>query len=167
VRFLLMLGAFSVAAFAIGAIGLVFFSTHGDEPAGAAVSNVPAPRLALNGTSFDLGDVPADRIVERTVDFQNSGQEPLTVSVVKVRPAPDAACGCGVEGFQVRPETVAPGGAGQIVFQLKVPEGMPDMEDIMVAELQTNDPAKPAFKIDIVFRMATMSEGVDHEQTQG
>src|SRR3990170_3084255 len=150
-----MLGAFFVAAFAIVVVGLVFFSTHGDEPAGAAVSNVPAPRLSLDGQEFDLGDVPADRIVERTVEFQNSGQEPLTVSVVKVRPAPDAACGCGVEGFQVRPATVAPGGAGQIVFQLKVPEGMPDMEDIMVAELQTNDPAKQNFKIDITFRMDT------------
>lgn len=154
-RFLLMLGGFSVAAFAVGVIGLLFFSTHGDEPAGAAVFNVPAPRLSMDGREFDLGNVPADRIVERTVEFQNSGQEPLTVSVVKVRPAPDAACGCGVEGFQVRPATVAPGGAGQIVFQLKVPEGMPDMEDIMVAELQTNDPAKPTLKISIIFRMAT------------
>lgn len=154
-RFLLMLGAFFVAAFAIGVIGLVFFSTHGDEPAGAAVSNVPAPRLSLDGQEFDLGDVPADRIVERTVEFQNSGQEPLTVSVVKVRADPDAACGCGVEGFEVRPETVAPGGAGLLVFQLKVPEGMPDMEDKMVAELQTNDPAQPTLKISIIFRMAT------------
>lgn len=154
-RFVLMLGAFFVAAFAIGVIGLVFFSTHGDQPAGATVSNAPAPRIALNGSSFDLGEVPADRIVERSVEFRNSGKEPLSVSIVKVRPAPDAACGCGVEGFEVRPETVAPGGAGLLIFQLKVPEGMPDMEDKMVAELQTNDPAKPTLKISIVFRMAT------------
>jgi hypothetical protein len=150
-----MFGAFSVAAFAVGVIGLVFFSTHGDEPAVATVSNAPAPRIALNGSSFDLGEVPADRVVERTVEFRNSGQEPLTVSVVKVRAAADAACGCGVEGFEVRPETVAPGGAGLLVFQLKVPDGMPDMEDKMVAELQTNDPSKPTLKIFIIFRMAT------------
>ena len=153
--FLILGPLFTGAAIAIGAIGLIFFSTHGDEPGSSAAFNIPAPRLALNGTSFDLGEVPADRIVERTVEFQNSGQEPLTVSVVKVRAAPDAACGCGVEGFEVRPETVAPGGAGLLVFQLKVPEGMPDMEDKMVAELQTNDPAQPTLKISIIFRMAT------------
>jgi len=117
VRTFLILGPlFTGAAIAIGAIGLIFFSTHGDEPGSSAAFNIPAPRFSLDGTSFDLGEVPADTIVERTVEFQNSGQEPLTVSVVKVRPAPDAACGCGVEGFQVRPATVAPGGAGQIVF---------------------------------------------------
>jgi hypothetical protein len=155
VRFLLILGGVFSAAFAIGVIGLVFFSTHGNESAGAAVSDAPAPRIALNGSSFDLGEVPADRIVERLVEFQNSGEEPLTVTIVKVRAAPDAACGCGVEGFEVRPKTVAPGGAGLLAFQLKVPEGMPDMEDKMVAELQTNDPAKPTIKISIIFRMAT------------
>ena len=165
--FLILGPLFTGAAIAIGAIGLIFFSTHGDEPGSSAAFNIPAPRFSLDGTSFDLGEVPADTIVERTVEFQNSGQEPLTVSVVKVRPAPDAACGCGVEGFQVRPATVAPGGAGQIVFQLKVPEGMPDMEDIMVAELQTNDPAKQNFKIDITFRMDTQMKGMSHEEVQG
>lgn len=154
-RLVLILGALFAASFFIGVIGLVFFSTHGDEPAGAASPDESAPRVVLEGRTFDLGDVPADRIVERTVEFQNAGQEPLNVSIVKVRAAPDAACGCGVEGFEVRPASVDPGGAGQLVFQLKVPVGMPDMEDRMVAELQTNDPARPAFKITIVFRMAT------------
>ncbi len=150
-RILLILASAFNVAFAIGIIGLVFFSTHGREPAAAA----PGPQIALNGKSFDLGEVPADRIVERTVDFQNSGQEPLTVSIVKVRPAPDAACGCGVEGFDVTPASVVPSGAGQLIFKLKVPKGMPDMEDRMVAELRTNDPARPTVTISIVFRMET------------
>ena len=44
---------------------------------------------------------------------------------------------------------------------------MPDMEDIMVAELQTNDPAKQNFKIDITFRMDTQMKGMSHEEVQG
>jgi len=30
---------------------------------------------------------------------------------------------------------------------------MPNMEDKMIAELQTNDPAQPTLKISLVFRM--------------
>ena len=65
---------------------------------GGGNQNQPAagPRLGLAGDEFDLGDIGWNQSVERTVGFQNDGQEPLTVSIVKVRPAPDAACGCGV-----------------------------------------------------------------------
>jgi hypothetical protein len=151
VRIFLIIAGTVAAAFAVGVIGLVFFSTHGTEPTAAA----PGPQLSLKGKSFDLGEVPADVVVERAVDFRNSGQEPLDVSIVKVRPAPDAACGCGVEDFEVSPATVAPNQAGQLIFKLKVPAGMADMEDKMVAELQTNDPARPTVKISIIFRMAS------------
>ncbi len=150
-RTLLILAGAAGAAVAVGVIGLVFFSTHGSQPA----VSISGPQLAMNGESFDLGDVPADRTVERTVEFQNSGLEPLAVSIVKVRAAPDAACGCGVEGFEVRPESVAPSGAGQLVFMLRVPTEMPDMEDRMIAELRTNDPTRPTLTISIVFRMAS------------
>ena len=122
--------------------------SHGDS-----VSS--GPGLALDGDSFDLGDVPADQTVERTISFANDGQEPLEVSIVKVRAAPDAACGCGVEGFEVRPGTVAPGGGGELVFKLRVPEGMANMQDTMLAELQTNDPNQPQLTIRLSFRMAS------------
>ncbi len=131
----------------ISVIGLQF-TTHGVEegpPSG--------PRLEIQGKSFDLGDVPATEVVERAIAFRNIGVEPLTVSIVKVRPAPDGTCGCGVERFEVRPVTVGPGAAGELVFFLKVPEGMAAMEDKMVAEIKTNDPARPTFKISLVFRM--------------
>jgi hypothetical protein len=122
--------------------------THGD-------SVNAGPGLALDGDSFDLGEVPPDQTVERTIAFANDGQEPLEVSIVKVRAAPDAACGCGVEGFEVRPGTVAPGGSGELVFRLRVPEGMADMQDTMLAELQTNDPDNARPTIRLVFRMVS------------
>jgi len=143
-------GAAVALAIVIVTIGLVFFSTHG-SPAEAP----SGPQLVLAGDSFDLGQVPSDRTVERTVAFQNSGVAPLTVSIVKVRPAPNAACGCGVEDFEVTPGSVAPNGDGQLRFRLRVPEGMPDMQDVMAVDLQTNDPNRPQFQIIITFTMAS------------
>ncbi len=149
-RSLMAAGVAAALAIVIGTIGLVFFSSHGsplETPAG--------PQLVLVGDSFDLGQVPSDRTVERTVAFQNSGVAPLTVSIVKVRPAPNAACGCGVEGFGVTPDSIAPNGDGQLRFRLRVPEGMPDMKDVMAVDLQTNDPDRPQFQILITFTMAS------------
>lgn len=134
----------------ITAIGLTFFTHTGEYQA-----PVSGATLSLDGEEFDLGDVPADQIVERSVVFRNTGTEALEVEVVKVRPAPDAACGCGVEGYEVRPASVPPGGSGEIVFKLRIPDGMADMEDVMTAQLQTNDSSNPNPKISLVFRMAS------------
>jgi len=146
-RFLLF-GAVAVA-FTVGmtVIGLQFTTHEGEQ-----VSRAAGPRLEI-GDSFDLGDVPSTGVVERSVVFRNTGVEPLRVSIVKVRPAPDGTCGCGVEAFSVRPDTLQPGESGELVFMLRVPEGMPGMEDRMVAELETNDPARPTVKLTLVFRM--------------
>lgn len=146
---LLAIGATALAlVIGLSVLGLQF-TTHGDEEAPPP----SGPRLEISGRSFDLGDVPATEVVERAVAFRNTGVKPLKVSIVKVRPAPDGDCGCGVEGFEVRPETVGPGEGGELIFFLKVPEGMAAMEDKMIAELETNDPALPTLKISLVFRM--------------
>lgn len=113
----------------------------------------PAPRFSTDGDSFDLGTIRFGEAAERTVDFRNDGEKPLRVSIKKVRPAPNAECGCGVESYEVRPEVVEPGDAGQLAFNLVVPEGMPDMMDTMFAELETNDPDKPELTLELVFRM--------------
>ena len=120
------------------------------------------PRLALTGDEFDLGTIGWDQSVERTVSFRNDGQEPLTVTIAKVRPAPDAACGCGVEGSEVRPATVPPGGTGELVFTLRAPESMRPMgfmRDKMLVELESNDPAEPARTITLLFDMGTQPDG--------
>ena len=134
---------------ALAVTGIVFPSAHDGDGRPAS-----GPQLRMAGDSFDLGEVPPDVTVERTVAFDNGGDAPLTVSIVKVRPAPDAACGCGVEDFEVRPGTVPPNSSGELVFMLRVPAGMPDMEDRMVAELASNDPANQQRTITIVFTMS-------------
>jgi hypothetical protein len=48
------------------------------------------PRLVMDGDSFNVGVIRIGETVERTVEFSNEGQEPLTVSIVQIRPAPDA-----------------------------------------------------------------------------
>ncbi len=123
---------------------------EGGEPTGA--------RLTMDGDSFDVGAITIGETVERTVEFRNEGQEPLTVSIVKVRPAPDADCGCGVEGFEVRPQTVLPGGTGELVFTLRAPEGMENTQDKMRVELESNDSSSPQHTITLIFNMAPSAE---------
>ncbi len=117
----------------------------GEPPAG--------PRLVMEGESFDVGAITIGEAVERTIAFSNKGEEPLTVSIVKVRPAPDADCGCGVEGFEVRPEEVQPGEAGELVFTLKALEGMENTQDVMLVELESNDLSNPQRTITLIFNM--------------
>jgi hypothetical protein len=118
---------------------------NGEPPAG--------PRLVMDGNTFDLGVIRIGETVERTVGFTNGGREPLMVSIVKVRPAPDADCGCGVEGFEVRPEEVLPGETGELVFTLMAPEGMENTQDKMRVELESNDPSDPQRTIILIFNM--------------
>lgn len=107
----------------------------------------------LEGDSFYLGAVPVGETVERSVEFTNAGDEPLRVSIVKVRPAPDADCGCGVEGFEVRPAVVPPGEKGRLIFTLRAPSGMEDTRDRMRVVLESNDPARPQRTVIIAFEM--------------
>ena len=113
----------------------------------------PGARLAIDGDSFDLGSIATGESVRRSIEFLNTGVAPLEVSIVKVRPAPNAECGCGVESFEVAPEAVPPGDSGEMVFQLKVPEGMEGMTDRMLAQLESNDPTKPKLTIKLIFEM--------------
>ncbi len=129
---------------------------------GGEQGSAPGPRLGLAGDEFDLGAIEWETSVQRTVPFQNEGEEPLTVTIAKVRPAPDAACGCGVEGSEVRPATVPPGGTGELVFTLRAPESMRPMgfmRDKMLVELESNDPAAPARTITLLFDMGAQPDG--------
>ena len=146
----------------IAALAAVLFLSGLAVACGGEQGSAPGPRLGLAGDEFDLGDIGWDELVERTVPFRNDGQEPLTVSIVKVRPAPDAACGCGVERSEVRPAAVAPGATGELVFSLRAPESMRVMgymRDKMLVELQSNDPGVPERTITVIFDMGTQQEG--------
>lgn len=115
-------------------------------------------RLALDGESFDLGLIGLDKTVERTVEFRNEGNESLTVSIVKIRPSPNADCGCGVEGSDVRPEAIEPGASGQLVFRLFTPPGMEGYRDEMLVDLVSNDPSSSERTITIIFEMEAKAD---------
>ena len=112
------------------------------------------PRLALASDSFDLGEVKAGGSVERTIEFRNEGTRPLEVTIADVRSGTKLGCECWVDEFEVRPEVVEPGASGQLVFKLKSPEGMQEMEDTLLADLRVNDPERPLVTISLRFRMA-------------
>ena len=139
---------FLLAATLLPAVAaLVAACGGGGGPAGG-------PRLALDGDAFEVGDIKVGQVVQRSIEFRNEGDAPLKVSIVKVRPAPDADCGCGVEGFQARPGTLEPGGRGELVFKLRAPEGMEKMQDKMLVELESNDPRKPSLTFTLIFNMS-------------
>ncbi len=120
------------------------------------------PRLALDGDTFDLGMIDLgtslEKPVERAVAFRNEGNEPLTVSIGKIRPGPDADCGCGVAGSEVQPEVVQPGADGQLVFRLYLPMGMEGKRDVMLVELASNDPSSSERTISIIFEMEAKAD---------
>ena len=120
---------------------------------GGGDASPSGPRLVLTADTFDLGVVKIGEPAERAIEFRNEGSEPLTVSIVKVRPAPNADCGCGVEEYEVQPQTVPPGGSGRLVFLLKAPEGLSGMQDEMLVELASNDPAAPTTIVGFKFQM--------------
>ena len=135
-----------VPGLVFGLLVLIAAACGGDEaPAGA--------RLAIDGNAFDLGSIETGQSVRRSIGFRNTGVAPLEVSIVKVRPAPNAECGCGVESFKVEPAAVPPGDSGEMVFELKSPEGMEGMTDTMLAQLESNDPTKPSLTIELTFEM--------------
>jgi len=134
-------------------LGLVVALTAAAATASGGDPAPPGARLAIDGDSFDLGSIRTGQSVRRSIEFRNTGVAPLEVSIVKVRPAPDAECGCGVESFEVAPAAVPPGDSGEMVFQLKVPEGMEGMTDTMLAQLESNDPTKPKLTITLIFEM--------------
>jgi len=131
---------------AIGAVAVAAAACGDDGPEGG-------PKFGLAGQTFDLGTIRIGEVVEREVEFTNEGTEPLSVAITKVRPAPSAECGCGVEKYVAEPATVGPGEAGRLLFTLRGPEGMADMQDTMLAEIETNDPGKPLVTIELSFRM--------------
>ena len=131
----------------VAALGLFVACGGGSEDASG-------PRLALAGDSFDLGVAKAGGSVERTIDFRNEGTQPLEVTIADVRSATKLGCECWVDEFEVRPEIVEPGATGQLVFKLKSPEGMREMEDTLLADLKVNDPERPLVTISLRFRMA-------------
>ncbi|MDP2948342.1 MAG: Rieske 2Fe-2S domain-containing protein [Chloroflexota bacterium] len=123
---------------------------------GAAVA-ASGPRLHFEREPIDLGSVAIGRTEERTIEFHNRGNEPLTVKVVRWGADPDApaTCGCGVEDVVVEPEVVEAGGRGMLRVFVKGLEGMEGMEDNMLVELESNDPTSPQYGLKVQFRMAS------------
>ncbi len=136
-----------VAGLAVGVLGVLAGACGGG-------SQPPGPHLSLDGDTFDLGDIRPGEAVQRQVEFRNDGDEPLTVTIADVSVAPESACGCGVEGYSVDQPQVAPGATGNLVFDLKVPEGTIAMKDVMLVELQTNDPEQGEHTITIKYGVA-------------
>ncbi len=64
------------------------------------------PRIQLDQTFFDFGEIPDDKIVRHDFEFQNTGKTPLVIARVR------GSCGCTVPHWPKDP--IPPGGKGKI-----------------------------------------------------
>ncbi|WP_207433833.1 DUF1573 domain-containing protein [Sabulibacter ruber] len=68
--------------------------------------NAPKPVMTFKETEFDFGDIKADKKVEHTFTFTNTGKAPLVIENAS------ATCGCTVPEWPHEP--IAPGETGKI-----------------------------------------------------
>lgn len=104
----------------------------------AAESERAKPRLVIEETSFDSGDVAPDTPMIHDFLVRNEGDAPLIIE--EVRPG----CGCSVADFD---RTIAPGQTGKISIAVKVYNEWSGQNVRKVAWVFTNDPLNPQLRL--------------------
>lgn len=104
---------------------------------GAAGATTSAPRIVLEATTLELGEVPNGVIAEREVRVRNDGDSPLIVESVVT------TCGCTTAVLD--PTTVAPGGAAALRIAFDSGAHGPDLRGPIMRRviLTSNDPVQP------------------------
>ena len=102
-----------------------------------------APRIGLEMTMLELGEMPNGEIAERDVKVSNEGREPLVVKSVVT------TCGCTTA--VLTPMTIAPGETGTLHIAFDSGAHGPDLRGEIMRRviLTTNDPAQPEMFVDL------------------
>ena len=119
--------------------GLIVF---GVAQAGAA------PLLKFDNVVYDFGKTQGISTVTGTFTFQNDGDAELQIR----KPAP--TCGCTVAA--VKPETLAPGAKGELVFSLNVGSSRGVVQKHIA--VPSNDPVNPTLQLTIRVDVVQMYE---------
>jgi hypothetical protein len=103
---------------------------------------VKKPKLAVEESRHETGEIARDQVVEHTFKLRNSGDAPLLF--LKIIQPPNLE-------IVNRPTELAPGAAGELKVRV------PLLHDKAVAllkqiELQTNDPENPSFMLELRIR---------------
>ncbi len=102
-----------------------------------------APRIALETSALELGEMPNGEIAEREVVVRNDGDAPLVVESVTT------SCGCTTAA--VEPSTIAPGERGVLRIAFDSGAHGPDLRGPLMREvtLVSNDPAQPEATVEV------------------
>lgn len=113
---------------------LVALSAAAPGPASAQGEAVKKPKLTVEESSYETGEVARDQVVEHTFKLRNSGDAPLEVQKIVLPPNTE---------ILNRLTTLAPGEAGELRVRV------PLLNDKAVAllkriDVRTNDPESPS-----------------------
>jgi hypothetical protein len=109
-----------------------------------AESPVAGPRISVDPTSFDFGEIRAGKTFgpERTVDkefaIRNFGTSELRISGVV------PSCGCTLVGDY--PKTLKPGASGSLHVQVRLRE-LAAGHILKTILVKSNDPTKPSLEL--------------------
>src|SRR6476660_6709831 len=96
------------------------------------------PRIQFETNFFDFGKITAVESVSGSFKFKNVGD-----AVLKVDP-PQASCECTEP--RVKPDTIAPGETGEIIYTIKLERALTGQRFIGV---HSNDPKNPSVKLNV------------------
>jgi hypothetical protein len=112
--------------FSIGVVGVSLTAFAGE------------PRIQFETNFFDFGKITAVESVSGSFKFKNAGD-----AVLKVDP-PQASCECTEP--RVKPDTLAPGETGEIIYTIKLDRALTGRRFIGV---HSNDPKDPSVQLNI------------------
>lgn len=97
----------------------------------------PLPRLVIESTIHQFGDVAPGTPLEYAFEIKNTGDAPL--QILKVKPA----CGCTTSEYDT---TIAPGGTGHVALAVKYTKHYKGSV-AKSARVDTNDPLHPTMNL--------------------
>lgn len=120
-------------------------SSNADKPEAAGTArrareDQVGPRLVLTETSFDLGEVDYSRPYKHAFAVSNSGDQPLRLTLTR------KSCKCA--GVEVPEQEIPPGGEAQVTI-LWVPIPGQYGAYTLAADLESNDPQQPRFRLEV------------------
>jgi len=102
------------------------------------------PRISVEQTSLNLGDVVNGEIVARELEVTNAGQADLIIDAVT------SSCGCTRASLE--PMTIPPGGHGTLHIEFDSGAHGPDQTGELIRQvfIASNDPEQPEAIVELI-----------------
>jgi hypothetical protein len=117
---------------AVDAVGLWWPAQDGEASSGT-------PRLVLDRTEIDLGDLPFDQLAIAVFTLTNAGDGVLNILE---GPPVEVVKECCPLRVVVGQKTIEPGKSSSLTLTFSMPAGMGGVYELLV-RLRTNDPSAP------------------------